>query len=134
MEDLGMRKEVRFKLDVPALFYWDVPDETLLQGEGVTRDISVLGAFIVSSICPPIDAPLRFEAILPSLPGAIPLVRVKGEARVVRVVRGGDGKGENGFAVLSLSGKRWSLAVADCQPVGAVPVATGYQLLKAKAS
>ena len=115
-----MRKEVRYRLDVPALFYWDNVEQRRLQGEGITRDISVFGAFIVSPICPPIGVPLLFEVVLPSLPGAMPVVRIKGEARVVRVDHPSGGQGANGFAVVSLDFRRWSLAVADDHPLAAV--------------
>jgi hypothetical protein len=110
---MELRKEVRYRLDVPALFYWDNIEKRRLHGEGITRDISVFGAFIVSPTCPPVEVPLLFEVILPSLPGTMPVVRIKGEARVVRVDHPDAGQGENGFAVVSMDLRRWSLAAVD---------------------
>jgi hypothetical protein len=110
---MELRKEVRYRLDVPALFYWDTIDKKRLHGEGITRDISVFGAFIVSPTCPPVQVPLLFEVILPSLPGTMPVVRIKGEARVVRVDHPDARQGENGFAVVSLDLRRWTLAAVD---------------------
>lgn len=99
---MEMRKEIRYRLDIPALFYWESADQRRLQGEGVTRDISVFGAFIVSPTCPPVEAPLQFEVVLPSLDDAMPVVRIEGEARVVRVDHPTGRQGENGFAVVRL--------------------------------
>ena len=43
----------------------------------------------------------------------MPVVRIKGEARVVRVDHPGGGQGENGFAVVSMDLRRWSVAAVD---------------------
>jgi hypothetical protein len=108
---MEMRKEIRYRLDAPALFYWESAEQRRLQGEGITRDISVFGAFIVSPTCPPVEAPVQFEVVLPSLAGAMPVIRIKGEARVVRVDHPTGGPVENGFAVVSQDLSRWNLAV-----------------------
>ena len=50
---MEMRREMRYRLDAQALFSWESAQHTRLQGEGVTRDISVFGAFIVTPTCPP---------------------------------------------------------------------------------
>ena len=107
---MEMRNEVRYQLDAPALFTWESAQHKRLQGEGITRDISVSGAFILTPTCPPVDVPIQVEVVLPSLTGLNPVIRVGGAARVLRVSRGSNGDGMNGFAVLSEDFSRWSMS------------------------
>jgi len=108
---MEMRRELRYRLDIPALFSWQNVLHRRLYAEGITRDISVLGAFIVSPTCPPVDANVEVEVVLPPFAGMKFTVRIKGEARVLRVEhRLGDG-GENGFAVVREASNQWSLAL-----------------------
>src|SRR6266566_4797240 len=107
---MEMRREMRYRLDASALFSWESAQHTRLQGEGVTRDISVFGAFIVTPTCPPIDVPIQVEVVLPSLTGRRPVIRVSGAARVLRVDHSSRGQGENGFAVVSKDFSRWNMS------------------------
>jgi len=117
---MEMRREMRYRLDASALFSWESAQHTRLQGEGVTRDISVFGAFIVTPTCPPIDVPIQVEVVLPSLTGRKPVIRVSGAARVLRVDHSSKGEGENGFAIVSENFSRWNMSanqsesVSDC--------------------
>src|SRR6267143_5608533 len=110
---MEMRREMRYRLDASALFSWESAQHTRLQGEGVTRDISVFGAFIVTATCPPVDIPIQVEVVLPSLNGLKPVVRVSGAARVLRVEHSSKGAGENGFAVVSEDFSRWSMSTDE---------------------
>ncbi|SRR5260370_34680645 len=110
---LEMRKEIRYRLDAPALFSWESPQHQRSQGEGVTRDISVLGAFILTPVCPPVDVPIQVEVVLPSLTGLKPIIRVSGPARVVRVDHNSKGRGLSGFAVASEDFSRWSMTLSQ---------------------
>lgn len=96
-----MRKGIRYRLEASALFSWESPQHERLQGAGITRDISVFGGFILTRSCPPVETPVEFEIVLPSLSGLMPAIRIKGEARVLRIERCSGGRVENGFAVLS---------------------------------
>jgi hypothetical protein len=107
---MEMRKEIRYRLDAPALFPWESSQHERLRGEGITRDISVFGAFIVTPTCPPVDVPIQMEVVLPSLTGPKPVIRVCGEARVLRVDHSSKGGGENGFAVVSEDFSRWTMS------------------------
>jgi hypothetical protein len=98
---MEMRRESRYRLDAPVLFSWQNAQRDQVQGEGVTRDISVLGAFIVTPQCPPLDVPVQVEVVLPSLTGIKPIIRVSGSARVRRVEHTPEAGGENGFAIVS---------------------------------
>src|SRR6266436_3857542 len=114
------RREIRYRLDAPALFSWESAQHKRLQGEGVTRDISVFGAFILTLTCPPVDVPIQVEVVLPSLTGRKPVIRVSGAARVLRVDHRSKGEGENGFAIVSENFSRWNMSanqsesVSDC--------------------
>jgi len=116
---MELRREVRYRLEASAFFFWENADYKRLQGEGVTRDISVFGAFILSPTCPPVDAPIQVEVVLPSLNGPKPVIRVSGTARVLRVERSSRGLGENGFAVISEDFSRWSLSTDQDDSLGA---------------
>ena len=109
-QPMEMRKEMRYRLDAPALFSWESGSHERLQGEGVTRDISVFGAFILTPACPPVNVPIQVEVVLPSLNGLKPVIRVRGSVRVLRVEHKSEGKMENGFAVVSEDFSHWSLA------------------------
>ena len=109
---MEMRKEIRYRLDAPALFSWESVHHRRLQGEGITRDISVLGAFIQTPTCPPAQTPIQVEVILRSLTG-MKDIRIKGEALVIRVEHPYEGQGENGFAVVRGNLNNWSLATGQ---------------------
>jgi hypothetical protein len=109
---MEMRREIRYRLDAPALFSWESAQHKQLQGEGVTRDVSVFGAFILTPTCPPVDVPIHVEVVLPSLTGLKPIIRVSGAARVLRVVHGSKGERRNGFAVVSEDFSRWSITLS----------------------
>jgi len=90
---MEMRREMRYRLDASALFSWESAQHTRLQGEGVTRDISVFGAFIVTP-CAPL---LMFDpvmVVLPSLTGRKPVIRVSGARAYCESITVRKGKGE----------------------------------------
>lgn len=117
---IEMRRELRYRLDIPTLFSWQNEQRRRLYAEGITRDISVLGAFIVTATCPPMQTQIEVEVVLPSLAGNKSVVRIKGEARVIRVEhRSGEG-GENGFAVLREASNQWALAL-DQEEIEGIP-------------
>ena len=76
------RKAIRFPLEAPMVFRW-ADSGTEKQGEGRTHDISEVGAFVLSSICPPVGTEISFNIFLPALPGFEPQTRVEAVGRVV---------------------------------------------------
>jgi hypothetical protein len=108
---MDMRKEIRYRLEAPAIFSWENFQNKRLRGEGLTRDISILGAFIVTPTCPPNLTVIRVEVVLPSLEGMQTGIRILGRAQVVRIVHRSGGKGENGFAVMRDDLNHWSLSI-----------------------
>jgi PilZ domain len=80
------------------------------QGEGSSRDISELGAFIFADACPPVGSSVRLRIALEGLPDAKG-IDVKGS--VIRVEQAADAKGSHGFAVLRSF--FWALAALTTQ-------------------
>ena len=81
----------------------------------MTRDLSVLGAFILTPSCPPVQTAIQMEIVLPSLAGMRTAIRIKGMARVVRVEHALAGLGKNGFAVVRDALEQWNLSASADQ-------------------
>ena len=79
-----LRNRVRYRLTADAVFTWDGPSQSL-RGEGITRDISVAGAFIFTRTCPPVGATVELEMFLSSIPTRAKSVQIKTIAKVIRV-------------------------------------------------
>jgi hypothetical protein len=71
------------------------------RGEGRTHDISEVGAFVLSSICPPVGTEINFNIFLPVVPGFEPKTRVEAVGQVLRVEQARGLEGRDGFAILS---------------------------------
>ena len=113
---MDMRKEIRYRLDAPAIFTWENIQHKRFQGEGIARDVSLLGAFILTPSCPPNLTSIHVEVALPSLTGMVADIRIVGRARVVRVERSCGGCGKNGFAVVPDELNNWSLLTDQNAP------------------
>jgi hypothetical protein len=106
---MDMRKDLRYRLDAPAVFSWEGSRQKRFQGEGITRDISVEGAFILTATAPPPDCPIQVDVLLPSVTGMSAMMRITGRARVVRVEHPSLGARVQGFAVVSDELHQWGL-------------------------
>lgn len=94
-----LRNRLRYRLSADAVFVWEGAQHGRLVGEGVTRDISLSGAFIFTRTCPPVGATLELDIFLyPARGGSGKTVRIKTEARVIRVEHS---TGAEGFAAVS---------------------------------
>lgn len=97
------RKFARFHLTLPVVFSWKDRRLRKRRGKGFTRDLSAGGVFLLSEKVPPVGVPIEFEAILPPLEERVMALRLRGEARVLRVEPAvNDGKW-NGFAAVNES-------------------------------
>jgi PilZ domain len=94
------RKAIRFPLEARIVFRW-ADSGIERQGEGRTHDISEVGAFVLSSICPPPGTEISFNIFLPVLPGFEPKTRVEAVGRVLRIEQARGIEGRHGFAILS---------------------------------
>lgn len=106
---MEMRKDIRYRLDAPAVFSWEGARHRRFQGEGLTRDISVQGAFILTATMPPPDCPIHVDLLLPSLMGLNAAMRITGKARVIRVEQPSSDTWIHGFAVVTDDLNQWDL-------------------------
>lgn len=106
---MEMRNGIRYRLDAPAVFSWEGAQHKRFQGEGITRDISVKGAFILTATMPPPDCPILVDLHLPSLTGMKPTMRITGKARVIRVELSSWDTWIHGFAVVTDDLNQWAL-------------------------
>jgi hypothetical protein len=101
-----------------VVFHWQGPDEKSFQGEGVTRDMSVDGVFVLTATCPPANAEVQMEVILP-LSNSASKAQMKANMTVLRVDHDIPGNGRSGFSatgggfLLHTSSERASRVVAD---------------------
>jgi hypothetical protein len=93
------RRDIRYGLRAIAVFAWEDSDHRRFEGEGVTGDISVTNAYIISQICPPRDATVQMVILLPRIPDTDLTVTIQMEAKVVRVDSYASLKKRTGFAI-----------------------------------
>jgi hypothetical protein len=110
---MEMRKEIRYRLDAPAVFSWEGARHRRFQGEGITRDISVQGAFILTATMPPPDCPVQVDLLLPSIAGMMSMMRITGKARVIRMERKSSDNWIHGFAVVTDDLHQWGLMTME---------------------
>jgi hypothetical protein len=99
VEQMELRKRVRHRLAADAVFTWEGAEHTCLHGGGITRDISLSGAYIFSLTCPPVGAAMQLDISLLQLEGGSRTLRLKTDATVIRVGHANAGDDE-GFAVV----------------------------------
>ena len=117
---MEMRKEIRYRLDAPAVFSWQGAHQRRFQGEGITRDISVQGAFILTATLPPPECQIQMDLLLPALAGMKTMMRISGKARVIRLERPSSDTWIHGFAVVTDDLNQWDLM--NIQVEAEVPV------------
>jgi hypothetical protein len=94
------RKHNRYRLKLPVIFSWKGRDQIQQQGIGLTRDLSIRGAFVFTTSLPPLEADIELKAFLPLVRGAVRSVKIHGQGRVIRVEPVHDGEEHGGFAVV----------------------------------
>src|ERR1700730_1486358 len=108
-----MRKDIRYRLDAPAVFSWEGARHKRFQGEGITRDISVQGAFILTATMPPPDCPVHVDLLIPSVTRVMNTMRITGRARVIRLERSPKETWIRGFAVVTDELNQWDLLTLE---------------------
>ncbi len=86
----------RFQLTVPALFRWKESEER--REIGCCTNIGMGGLFVLTTKCPPVEAEVHVEVMLPALDPAVREVRLNCVGRVIRKQECGRLTAE-GFAV-----------------------------------
>ncbi len=84
-------------MSTAVIFHWQGPDHKSFQGEGVTRDMSVDGVFVLTATSPPANALVQMEVILPLSDGASK-AQMKARMTVLRVDHDIAGKTRSGFS------------------------------------
>jgi hypothetical protein len=79
---------------------WEKSGGRPFKGEGVTRDISLKGAYILSATCPPVKATVHVEILLPQISIGVPSARITAKMRTQRVDRVLSGQREKGFSIV----------------------------------
>jgi len=95
--NLERRRAARYELTIPVAFLWADHDGSALHAEGVTRDISDIGVYVLADKCPPLNSEVRVEvmAVEPGIASAF----LKGNMKVLRVEVSPDVRGGCGFAL-----------------------------------
>lgn len=106
---MELRRELRYRLEAPAIFFWEGANRRRFQGEGITRDISLQGAFILTATSPPADCSVQLDLFLPPITGMEASLRITGRVRVVRVDHHCEERGVDGFAVVGDEPREWGL-------------------------
>jgi hypothetical protein len=88
------RTAVRYKLRLPVIFNWN--DGTEHTSGGFTIDVSLDGALISSSSCPPSGSSIRLEILLPSPDYSGEELKIECTGEVMRVEHR---EGHNAFGV-----------------------------------
>ena len=78
------RKYRRYRLEVPVILFWKDAQEIRQEAVGLTRDLSVGGAFVFATTSPLLHAHVKLKEYLPA-GGQCPPVRMFGEGKLVRV-------------------------------------------------
>ena len=97
------RNAVRYRLRVPAVFRWE-NEGVCSHNEGLTRDISVKGAYLLSNGCPPLRCDVKVGIIVSGSAGN-PVAWLRGAMQVSRIDDQSDGS--HGF---SLTGTPFTLS------------------------
>jgi hypothetical protein len=100
------RSAKRYRMNTAVIFHWRGPDNKRFQGEGATRDLSVEGAFVLTATCPPANARVHMEVILP-LSDGVSKAQMSADMTVLRVDHDIEGSKRSGF---SAAGKGFLLS------------------------
>jgi hypothetical protein len=100
------RGSARYSLWLPVIFQWD--DDASYSHGGFTRNVSTAGVFVVSSQCPPLNAQVSMQVVVPA-PRHRGTVKLECVGKVTRV----EGTPEcGGFAVSgSFDENKWTQLV-----------------------
>lgn len=93
------RRVKRYRMTATAIFRWSGPGDKRFQSEGATRDMSVEGVFVLTPTCPPANAAVEVEVIIPLFDG-VSKARMKADMVVLRVDHHLTASDRSGFSAL----------------------------------
>ena len=92
------RRHQRHELAAPVRYEWELPDGTVRQETGITRDFSAGGIFVISDDFPPVGSQVQFEVDLEAS-SLVSAVNVRAKGLVNRVEASDGAGGAGGFAI-----------------------------------
>ena len=90
------RRHTRYPLQIRAVFAWNGQREKRYQESGFTRDISIDGLFVLSSMSLPMGTDISLEVSFPAVEAGTPGLRLTFDGVVIRNVESSE---DQGFAV-----------------------------------
>jgi hypothetical protein len=57
------RSAIRYRLQRPVIFFWEDARGIRCRGKGVTHDVSEVGAYVLSTTCPPLQVEVEIEIL-----------------------------------------------------------------------
>jgi hypothetical protein len=94
---MDKRTANRYPVNCPTTSCWTTADAAKKSSQGVTRDISVRGVYVLDPVSPPLGTRVQLSIAVPSLTGPSRGLQVVATGHVVRV-EPQDGNTISGFA------------------------------------
>src|SRR5215469_14975770 len=79
------RRGQRYIIDSKVWFNWQTTDGRWLEGEGITRDISEDGLFVLTDTIPTVGAPILVVVEMPALKMLPRPITYRGSGKIVRL-------------------------------------------------
>jgi hypothetical protein len=110
------RKAKRYWFNAPVRFTWLSPDGEPRVGQGITRDVTTSGAYVVADEMPSVGSLVQLEIALPKVAKSPSGMCLHGEGTVLRIEFAGykkAGAGKCGFAAAMQFYPEWTDAVVS---------------------
>lgn len=99
--ELSRRKYRRMKIEIPVLFSW--PNSPRITANGLTRDVSSSGIFIITNSAPPLGSLVKLVVLVRRSGALASDLRITTSGRVLRIETASAEDGTYGFAVQTRS-------------------------------
>jgi hypothetical protein len=107
---MDRRRQDRHDLRTRVRFSWKGP-EGIRREDGLTRDVSEAGIFVLTDFHPPVGTTIRFEVSFRS--ASAQQVRIRAQGQVVRVETADQSQAQCGFAAATKTIKLFSHELDD---------------------
>ena len=107
---MDRRHHSRYDLRTRVRFSWKSP-EGICREEGLTRDVSEAGIFVLTDFHPPVGTTIRFEVSF--LSASAQQVRIRAQGQVVRVETADQSQAQCGFAAATKTIKLFDRELGD---------------------
>lgn len=132
---MDKRKCARYRLDLPVTYMWRESSGECAHAAGFIRDISANGMLVLGGECPPAEAQVWCEVMLPPSYSRDSIRRLRAAGPVVRIANSPSEEYANGFAIqgspflltAEADKAEWVRLIADQQQARAREQDTGAQ-------